>query len=60
MIKKKEEFFWSVHAMRQSQKKYFATRSPDALKKAKKAEKIVDDYLEYYLDGLMGLPQQGD
>jgi hypothetical protein len=60
-ITKKEEFFWAVQAMRKSQKKYFVTRSPDALKEAKAKEKIVDKYIDSYIDDwLLGIPQQGD
>jgi hypothetical protein len=46
--------------MRQSQRKYFATRSPKVLGEAKKKEKAVDDYIENHLKDLTGIPQQGE
>ncbi|MDR2798216.1 MAG: hypothetical protein LBB80_07715 [Treponema sp.] len=55
-----EAFFWSVYDMRQSQKKYFTTRSPNALKEAKAKEKLVDKYIDYYRNKLAGIPQQGE
>jgi hypothetical protein len=39
------EFESKVKEMRESQKRYFATRSSESLKAAKNAEKAVDDML---------------
>jgi hypothetical protein len=53
-------FFDLVSEMRQSQKRYFATRNPVALKESKCKEKVVDDYISYHLETMAGIPQQGD
>ena len=40
------DFFLLVAQMRVSQKKYFRTRSPSALKAAKNCEAVVDAFIE--------------
>jgi hypothetical protein len=51
-------FFTAVRDMRQSQKEYFATRSPAALKASKEKEKVVDKYIEYLNKN--GTQEQGE
>jgi hypothetical protein len=60
MISMWEGFFDLVCEMRQSQRKYFLTRSPVALREAKRKDQAVDECIKYHLDKLAGNPQQGD
>jgi glycosylphosphatidylinositol transamidase (GPIT) subunit GPI8 len=45
-----EDFFQAIQDMRLKQKQYFASRNPIVLAEAKKNEKLVDNYINYYLD----------
>jgi hypothetical protein len=44
------EFILLVKQMRQAQKEYFKTRSPEALQKSKQLERSVDQFLNHMQD----------